>query len=79
MDRGPVTSSEEVWWGRLSPTAQQRLAADPRRPVPHDLLTEVNHAGRMAIPDGSWDSEPLDGPYFLPDDVQQWIEDHQGK
>jgi hypothetical protein len=73
-----VTSSE-VWWGRLSPTAQQRLAAGPVGPVPHDLLTEVNRAGRMAMPDGSWDSDPLGGPYFLPDDVQQWIEDPQVK
>lgn len=71
-------TSPDVWWGRLSPIAQQRLSEEPSRPVPNDLLDDVSAAGRMALPNAAWESDDLGGPYFLPDDVQRWIQENYG-
>ena len=66
------------WWEHLTPLTRQRLAEEPSHPVPPNLWAELSAAGRGAWPTAAWESEPLGGPCYLTDDIQQWIKDNFG-
>ena len=68
-----MTTAAE-WWAALTLETQARLRADPRGPVPDDLVGEITEAGRLVS--GAWWPSVQSGPsgLYLPGDLSDYIE-----
>ena len=68
-----MTTAAE-WWAALTLETQARLRADPRGPVPDDLVGEITEAGRLVS--GAWWPSVQSGPsgFYLPDDLAEYVE-----
>jgi hypothetical protein len=65
-------STPNEWWGGLPEDAKDRLAADPRAPIPEDLWEQVSTADTGDV---RWaDIQPGPEGYHLPDELAAFVE-----
>lgn len=62
------------WFASLSENARAGLLADPRGPVPSDLIAEITHAS-VLVSGGYWPDTHV-GPdgFYLPGEFQDYLE-----
>lgn len=65
-------STPSEWWGGLSEDVKDRLAADPRAPIPEDLWEQVSAADSA---DDRWaDVERGPDGFHIPDELATFVE-----